>query len=185
MASNSILQLNQNFIQNGLGTLTFTVPATILNGPAVLNTIFAVSCQTTVQSALGTDTGAGSAIPGHGAGAGGGDIDGFAAGGSGLGLGAKGQGFGPVPNNYTQPLAYVTRPVLNTPVSSALSIVVKQNGTTVYTAPTLTPTQSSLQFTTQLLCTAGDVITVVFASSNASDNTLNGIQSNVSIFAGE
>lgn len=181
----NILILNQPSIQNGLGTLTLTIPATILNGPAVSNTIFSVSCQTTVQSAPGTDTGAGSGIAGHGAGAGGGDPVGFARGGNGLGVGGVGQGFGAVANNYTQPLAFVTTPVLNPPVSSALSIVVTQNGTTKYTAPVISPTQSALQFKIPLVCNAGDVINIVFSSSNASDNTLNGIQSNVSIFAGE
>ncbi len=180
----NFLILGRNYVQNGLGTLTFTVPATILNGPAVSNVIFTVACQTTVPEALPTGYGAGSG-DGHGAGAGGGDIDGFAAGGSGLGLGGVGQGFGPVPNNYKQPIADVRTPASGPAVSSALSIVVNKNGSPVYTAPAFTPTQSALQFKTSFLCTAADSITIVFSSSNASDNNLNGIQSNVSIYVGE
>jgi hypothetical protein len=69
-------------------------------------------------------------------------------------------------------------------VVSGLSVVVKQNGTTVYTAPTLSRTQSAQQFKTDLVCTTNDVITVVLSSSTASDETLNGVKSQITVAQG-
>jgi hypothetical protein len=118
----NFLFLDKNYVQDGLGTLTLTVPATVLTpgGPvAVLNQIFYVKCQTTV-----------------------------------------------------------------TPPSS-LVITVKQNGTTRYTAPAFTPTQSALEFNTDLIVAAADSITVNFTSSAAVDNQLNSIKSNVAVGQGE
>jgi hypothetical protein len=72
-------------------------------------------------------------------------------------------------------------------VNSGLSIVVKKNGSTVYTAPAFPSAsdQSSLQFKTSMLCTAADSITVVFASSTLSDEQLQGVNANVSVVQGE
>jgi hypothetical protein len=67
---------------------------------------------------------------------------------------------------------------------SGLSIVVQQNGTTVYTAPTVTATQSALQFKTELNCSATDVITVVMSSSTAIDKQLNTVKTTVTIGQG-
>lgn len=174
MATNGTLVLNQNYIQTGLGTLTFTVPATIVNGPAVSNVIFNVRCQVTVPSAVASGNGSGSSRD-LGLGATGG-TQGIGQGSNlSLGNGGTGLGFGgSATDNAAAAITYSA-------VASGLSVVVKQNGTTVYTAPTITPTQGALQFTTPLLCNAADSITVVFASSTASDETLNAIQANVSI----
>lgn len=68
---------------------------------------------------------------------------------------------------------------------SSLAILVKNNGATKYTAPAPTPTQTALQFQTDLLLTAADSVTVVLSSAAAVDNTLNAIQSNISIGSGE
>lgn len=105
----NFLILNQNYVQDGLGTLTFTVPTT---------GTYNVQCQST---------------------------------------------FNPV---------------------SSLAILVKNNGSTKYTAPTVTPTQSALQFKTDLQLTAADSVTIVLSSAAAVDNQLNTIQSNISISQG-
>jgi hypothetical protein len=68
--------------------------------------------------------------------------------------------------------------------SSGLRITVKQNGTTVYTAPTLSPTQTALQFQTDILCAVADVITVNLTSSTSVDEMLNTIQTTVQIMNG-
>lgn len=70
-----------------------------------------------------------------------------------------------------------------TPVSG-LTITVKQNGSTVYTAPVPTPTQSALQFQLDLLCAVADVITVNLTSSTPVDQLLNTIQTTCSISNG-
>jgi hypothetical protein len=67
---------------------------------------------------------------------------------------------------------------------TALSIAVKQNGTTEFTMPTPGQTQSASQFYTNLLCAVGDVITVNLTSSNATDELLNTIQSTAQIMNG-
>lgn len=67
---------------------------------------------------------------------------------------------------------------------SGLSIVVNQNGSPVYTAPTLTPTQDAIQFKVDLNCVAADVITLVLSSSNANDLLLESVKTNVSIGQG-
>ena len=121
---------------------------------------------------------------GYGNGAGGGDVTNFAGGGNGTSDGGVGQGFGAVPNNYNQPSALVTTPTSVAGLSSALVILVKQNGTTVYTAPALTPTQSAVQFKYSQPFTVSDVVTVTFSSANASDALLNGTQLTVSLGQG-
>ena len=122
---------------------------------------------------------------GHGAGAGGGDAVGMAQGGNGLGDGGVGQGFGPVPNNYKQPIANVIVPSSGPAVASTVSIVVAQNSSTKYTTPALTPTQSAQQFKYELVCQVNDVITITPSSSTASDETLNGVQWVCSIGQGQ
>lgn len=67
-----------------------------------------------------------------------------------------------------------------TPISG-LVITVKQNGSTVYTAPTIAPTQSALQFYTDILCAVADVITVSLTSTNPEDALLNTIQTTCQI----
>lgn len=65
--------------------------------------------------------------------------------------------------------------------ASALSIVVNKNAAPVFTAPTLSPTQSAIQFKTNIVCAINDVITVVLSSGNANDNLLNSVKTNMFI----
>lgn len=227
MATNGTLQLNTNYVQVGLGTLTFTVPATLVNGGAILNTPFTVQCQVTVPHAVAEGFGAGSGADqglgmlggvagistnntslgqgglglgfggsatdgasgngsGHGNGAGGGTLGEFSLGGGGLGDGAVGQGFGAGSSGYNQPSVNITTPTSVAAILSGLTVLVKQNGSTIYTAPVFAGEQSALQFKTSFPVTAADSITVVFGSSNAADTVpLNVIQANVSIWNGE
>lgn len=67
---------------------------------------------------------------------------------------------------------------------SGLSVVVNQNGSPVFTAPALSPTQIAQQFKIAINCTAGDVITVVLSSSSAIDQQLNTVKSTISIQQG-
>lgn len=63
MSTNGTLQLNQGYVQTGLGTLTFTVPTTLPNAGSTITTTnvpFVVSCQVTVPANTGTGFGAGS-----------------------------------------------------------------------------------------------------------------------------
>lgn len=121
---------------------------------------------------------------GYGSGAGGGELSGFAVGGSGS-AGHTGQGFGATNSGYNQPITNVTTPTTVAGAASALVILVKQNGTTVFTAPTFAPTQSAMQFKYDALFTAADVITVTLTSANASDKLLNSTQLTVSIGTGQ
>lgn len=69
---------------------------------------------------------------------------------------------------------------------SSLSVVVNKNGSPVYTAPALSPTQPGLRFVVDVLqAAASDVITVVLSSSAPADNTLNSIKSSISIGNGQ
>lgn len=68
---------------------------------------------------------------------------------------------------------------------SGISIIVNKNASPVYTAPTLVPTQSSIQFKFPILLADADVITVVASSSNANDTLLNSVKTNTSIVLGE
>lgn len=67
---------------------------------------------------------------------------------------------------------------------SGLVIVVNQNGSPVYTAPIITPTQGALQFKTELNCALNDVITVVLSSSSAIDNALNTVKTSIALVQG-
>ncbi len=68
---------------------------------------------------------------------------------------------------------------------SGLTIVVNQNGSPVYTAPVISPTQIAQQFKTSLLLADADVVTVVASSSAANDLLLNSVKINTSIGLGE
>lgn len=179
----NILLLNTPFVTVGLGTFTFTVPST-LNNISTPNAVYGISVQSTVPSAVATGDGAGSGF-GLGSGAGGGDAIGFAQGGSGLGHGGVGQGFGPVPNNYNQPSAQGSNATQGPAVTSSLLVTIKQNGSTIYTSPAFTPTQSSLQLKQDFLFTAGDAIEVDLTSSNANDTQYNTVKSTLSIGNGQ
>lgn len=75
---------------------------------------------------------------------------------------------------------YVSVQSTETPPTS-LSIVVNQNGSPIYTAPVITPTQSALQLKTSFPATAADVITVVLSSAAAIDNQLNTLKTTVAL----
>jgi hypothetical protein len=235
MATNGTLQLSTNYIQTGLGTLTYTVPTVVPpNGISTVNIPFVVQCQVTFPQAVSGGFGAGSgadqglgvtgssttyaptyqttgaqqglgngalglgfggsntdgasgAGSGYGAGGGGGTLGGFSLGGGGTGEGATGRGFidGGTASGYNQPSIYTNTPTSIAAVLSSLSVVVNQNGSPVYTAPTIEGIQDALKFSTNLLCNANDSITIVFSSSNAADEALNAIKANVSITIGE
>ncbi len=122
---------------------------------------------------------------GYGSGAGGGSLGGFSLGGGGSGDGASGQGFGAANSGYNQPPAYTNTPTSIAAILSSLSVVVNKNGSPVYTAPTIAGDQSALQFKYSLPVTAADSITIIFSSSNASDQALNAIKANVAVWNGE
>ncbi len=174
------LLLNQPQVFNGLGTLTYTVATT-----EALN----VRVQVTFPEAQAINsnnsegyTGAGS---GSGLGAGRGTQTGedFSDGDLGPGYGGAGLGFqsGVL---YPQPPAALSNVTANSPVTSSLVVLVKKNGSTIYTATTPAQFQSALQFKTSFLATAADSITVVLSSSASSDNQLSGVTSNISIGQG-
>jgi hypothetical protein len=179
----SILFLNQPQVGVGLQSYTFTVPAAGTVVPYGGAGIYNVQFNASFPNALPIGDGAGSGF-GLGAGAGGGDAAGFARGGLGTGDGAVGQGFGANLSGYQQPPASGSNATLGAAVSTALSIVVNQNGSPVYTSPALTPSERGLQFKVPLNCSVTDVITVVMASANQIDKALNTIQSTVSINQG-
>ncbi len=87
---------------------------------------------------------------------------------------------------YTVPSAGLYRVSLQTNVTppSGLSITVVQNSTTVLTAPTFSPTQSSLQFQIDINCSTSDVITVNLTSSTAVDELLNTVKTTCQISNG-
>lgn len=67
---------------------------------------------------------------------------------------------------------------------SGLTVIVKQNGSTVYTAATLSPTQIAQQFKYSQLYSAGDVIGVVLSSSSAIDKVANNVKATVTVGQG-
>ena len=137
--------------------------------------------QSTFPQAYPTGSSAGSG-KGLGSGVGGGG-EGFTGGDLGLTHGGVGQGFG-ASNNYQQPSSQPSNQTSGSAVSSGLSILVKKNGSTIYTATSPAFAQSALQFKYSFQATAADSITIVFSSSTASDNKLSGVSSNVSIGQG-
>lgn len=85
-------------------------------------------------------------------------------------------------------LYYVNVQSTETP-PTGLSIVVNQNGSPVYTSPVITPTQSALEFKTNLNCVATDVITVVLTTPQVLatdiDLQLNTLKTTVAIGQGQ
>lgn len=67
---------------------------------------------------------------------------------------------------------------------SGISIVVNDNGSPIFTAPVITPTQSAQQFKYSFQATVADVITVVLASVSAIDAQLNTVKSQITIEQG-
>lgn len=174
------LILNQNQVFNGLGTLTYTVATTEALNVQVQVTFPKSVAINSNQTGNGYN-GAGSGV-GLGAGTGGGG-EGFTGGDLGTGHGGVGQGFG-AGNSYQQPPSAASNATANSPVSSSLVILVKKNGSTIYTATSPAQFQSALQFRTSFLATAADSITVVISSVASSDSQLSGVTSNISIGQG-
>lgn len=166
------LILNQNQVFNGLGTLTYTVPTT-----GTYNV--QVQCTVPANPPTGSDAGSGMGL-GSGVGGGG---EGFTSGDLGLGHGGVGQGFG-ASNSYQQPSSQKSNQVAGNAIQSGVSIVVNKNDSPIFTAPSVALVQSALQFKYSFQATAADSITVVLASSTASDKGLSGVTSNVSIGQG-
>lgn len=67
---------------------------------------------------------------------------------------------------------------------TSLAVVVQQNGSTVFTAPTPSPTQSAIQFQYDLNCAISDTVAVVLTSSNQQDLVLNNIVTTCQIMNG-
>lgn len=187
------LILNQPQVFNGLGTMTYSVPAgtsTQLYTVQVQSTFPAYPAVNSLPSSsagIGANItpvvplGAGSGM-GLGAGTGGGD-QGFVLGDRGAGYGGVGQGFG-TGNNYKQPPSASSNATYSSPTTSSLSILVAKNGVTSYTSTAPTPFQGALQFSTTFSAAASDSITVVLSSSATPDNQLSGITSTISIQQG-
>lgn len=64
---------------------------------------------------------------------------------------------------------------------SGLTIVVNDNGSPIFTAPVITPTQQALQFKVGFQSIAGHTIDVVLTSSEAIDSQLNTVKTSVSL----
>jgi hypothetical protein len=96
---------------------------------------------------------------------------------------------GLVTDTYTVPIGgagiYNVAVQLSEVPVTGLSVVVNRNGSPIYTAPTITPTQIAQQFKTSALLADSDVITVVLSSTTAVDLQLNTVKTNVSISLGE
>ena len=87
---------------------------------------------------------------------------------------------------YTVTSAGFYRVTMDTTVvtPSSLVVVVNQNGSPIYTAPAVTPTQIGLRFKISFLAAVNDVITVVLSSSAAIDSIPDNVLSNLSIGQG-
>ncbi len=167
------LILNKPQVFNGLGTLSYVVTTT---GQ------YNVSMSITVPEAMPVGDGAGSGT-GLGSGQATQTSEDFSDGDLGAGYGGTGLGF-TKQVDYPQPSAQGSNETLGSAVSSGVSVLVKDNGSTIFTAPTIQFQQSAMQFKYGFQATAGHTITVVLASSTASDNGLNGVESIISIGEG-
>jgi len=86
----------------------------------------------------------------------------------------------PEANNYAVDVK-ISLPTITSgaAIDSLLIVTVNLNGTPWFTTP------SGVQgFHTSVLCAVNDVITIVFASSNPADNSLNVIKSTIAISEG-
>lgn len=185
MANYLLLNAPQVFV--GLGTLSYTIPSTgqyNVRFSASLPYAPAVNASpggAGVAVGVGGTFGAGSGM-GLGAGTGGGG-QGFTKGDQGAGSGNPGQGFG-AGNSYQQPPAAGPNQTSNSPIQSALSVVVNVNGSPVYTSTAPTGLQSALQFQYGFQASATDAITVVLTGTAGLDDALNTVQSITSINQG-
>lgn len=67
---------------------------------------------------------------------------------------------------------------------TGLSVVINDNGSPIFTAPSITPTQLAQQFKFGFQATAGHAITVVLSSAAAIDAQLNSVKSTITIGQG-
>ena len=90
--------------------------------------------------------------------------------------------------NYTIPSGagglYNVRVQLTEVPPTGLSVLIKQNGSTIFTAPSISPTQIAQQFKFGFLAAAADAISVVISSASAIDSVANNVKSTVSIGQG-
>lgn len=102
------------------------------------------------------------------------------------GAGAVGQGFGPASDGYQQPPVDVHSNPQGAAISSSLvaTVVNTTTSTTLLTAPSLSPSQGALEAKVNFQAAAGNVITITYSSSAASDNILNGVKSITTIQQG-
>lgn len=83
-----------------------------------------------------------------------------------------------------QAVPYSVRVQLTEVPPSGLSVVINNNGSPIFTAPALSPTQIAQQFKVGFLPAVNDVITVVLSSAVAIDAALNSVKSTISITQG-
>ena len=62
---------------------------------------------------------------------------------------------------------------INVPPPTGISVVIKQNGTTVATSTAATPAQNHIELLATLAINAGDVISFVISSSTVADSLPN------------
>lgn len=93
-------------------------------------------------------------------------------------------GLGTLTNTIKTATPHFVRVQLSENPPSGLNVVVNSNGSPIYTAPVITPSQIAQQFKFEFLPAISDVITVVLASSSQIDNNLNTIKSTVYIGGG-
>jgi len=90
--------------------------------------------------------------------------------------------------NYTIPTggagAYSVHVELTEVPPTGLTAIIKKNGSTIFTAPTITPTQIAQQFKVGFLAADADAISVVIASSTAIDLVANNVKATVTIQQG-
>lgn len=67
---------------------------------------------------------------------------------------------------------------------SGISVIVKQGSSTVFTAPSVSPTQIAQQFKYSQIFAAADVISVVLSSSSAIDKVANNVKATVAVGQG-
>lgn len=67
---------------------------------------------------------------------------------------------------------------------SGLSVVINDNGSPIFTAPTIGQSQSAQQFKFSFQATSTHIITIVLSSVAASDQPINNVKSIISISQG-
>lgn len=185
------LILNQPQVFNGLGTLTYTVPAGTATQLYTVTVEALIPYNPAINSKVSPYTGIGYGGLGFmGAGSGmslgsgtGGGGQGFVNGDQGAGEGGKGLGFG-AGNNYQQPPSESGNATAQSPQLSSVSIVVQKDAVTQYTSTAPAGIQSLLKFQTTFSVAAGSSVTIAASSSASVDNQLDGVKITASIQQG-